>query len=153
MNETVYTVNTPADFSIVIDDVLSAAQEIPSGAALIALAGDLGAGKTTFTQQLAAQLGVTETVVSPTFGILKKYDVPEHSHFDTLFHIDAYRIEHISEAGPLRLDELFLTPRTLVCLEWPEQIAEILPAVKMQVQLEITENESRKVTITLPKTQ
>ena len=86
-------------------------------------------------------------------SFLKKYDVPEHPHFDTLFHIDAYRIEHISEAGPLRLDELFLTPRTLVCLEWPEQIAGILPAVKIQVQLEITENESRKVTITLPKTQ
>ena len=153
MNETVYTVNTPADFSVVIDDVLRAAQKMSNGAALIALVGDLGAGKTTFMQQLAAQLGVAETVVSPTFGILKKYDVPEHPHFDTLFHIDAYRIEHISEAGPLRLDELFLTPRTLVCLEWPEQIAGILPAVKIQVQLEITENESRKVTITLPKTQ
>jgi tRNA threonylcarbamoyladenosine biosynthesis protein TsaE len=153
MNETVYTVNTPADFSAVIEDVLTAAEKVTEGAALIALAGDLGAGKTTFTQQLAAHLGITQTVVSPTFGILKKYDVPEHQYFDTLFHIDAYRIEDISEAGPLRLNELFLTPRTLVCLEWPEQIAEILPSTKIHVQLEITENESRKVTITLPKTQ
>lgn len=142
-----FTVATPEDFAPVIEVVLQRAQAVLGEAALVTLTGDLGAGKTTFTQQLALQLGITQRVVSPTFGIIKGYEIVDNEYFDHLLHIDAYRIEDISEAGPLRLAELFTTPRTLICLEWPEQIAQLLPLERIQVTLEIGEGEERTVVV------
>jgi tRNA threonylcarbamoyladenosine biosynthesis protein TsaE len=145
MKEEHFTVATPADFNPVIVAVLKKAVEHSESASLVTLTGDLGAGKTTFTGQLAGYLGVTEPVVSPTFGIMKSYELLDHSDFDRLVHIDAYRIEDISEIGPLRFAELFQTPRTLICLEWPEQIASVLPKQKVAVTLEIGKGEERIV--------
>jgi len=145
MKEEHFTVATPADFNPVIVAVLKKAVEHSESASLVTLTGDLGAGKTTFTGQLAGYLGVTEPVVSPTFGIMKSYELLDHSDFDRLVHIDAYRIEDISEVGPLRFAELFQTPRTLICLEWPEQIASVLPKQKVAVTLEIGKGEERIV--------
>lgn len=147
MKDEHFTVVTPAEFGPVIEAVLHKAIKITSTASLVTLAGDLGAGKTTFTQQLAQQLGITEPVVSPTFGIMKSYELHDHPQFDRLVHIDAYRIEDISEAGPLRFEELFQAPRTLICLEWPEHIASILPPEKVVVNLSIGEGEARIVTV------
>jgi len=153
MNEKEYVVDTPADFTSVIAAVLEKARTITKRATLVALSGDLGAGKTTFTQVLATDLGVTEPVVSPTFGIMKVYELENDSDFDHLIHIDAYRIADISEVGPLRLEELFGTPRTLICLEWPENISAILPEDALWVNIAIGEGEQRKVTITPNKEQ
>src|SRR6056297_3065943 len=147
MKEEHYTVGTLTDFDPVIAKVLEKAAHISEVAALVTLTGDLGAGKTAFVGQLAGHLGVTEPVVSPTFGIMKSYELQDHSQYDQLIHIDAYRIEDISEAGPLRLAELFQTPRTLICLEWPEQIAAILPKEKVEVTLEIGKGEERLVSV------
>jgi tRNA threonylcarbamoyladenosine biosynthesis protein TsaE len=147
MKEEHFTVATPADFNPVIVAVLKKAVEHSESASLVTLTGDLGAGKTTFTGQLAGYLGVTEPVVSPTFGIMKSYELLDHPDFDRLVHIDAYRIEDISEVGPLRFTELFQTPRTLICLEWPEQIASVLPKQKVAVTLEIGKGEERIVSV------
>jgi tRNA threonylcarbamoyladenosine biosynthesis protein TsaE len=147
MKEEHFTVATPADFNPVIVAVLKKAVEHSEFASLVTLTGDLGAGKTTFTGQLAAHLGVTEPVVSPTFGIMKSYELLDHPDFDRLVHIDAYRIEDISEVGPLRFAELFQTPRTLICLEWPEQIASVLPKQQVAVTLEIGKGEERIVSV------
>lgn len=147
MSEQHFAVATPTEFSPVITTILEKATTITGRAALVTLTGDLGAGKTTFTQQLAVHLGVTEPVVSPTFGIMKGYELTGNEHFDQLIHIDAYRIEDISEVGPLRFKELFKQPRTLICLEWPEQIAAVLPAEKVVVTIEITQGEERKVSV------
>ena len=143
-----YTVATPADFTPVIKSILEKAGLIPDTAAIVALTGDLGAGKTTFTQQLAIHLGVTQTVVSPTFGIMKGYELVDHPHFDQLIHIDAYRIEDMSEIGPLRFEELFKETRTLICLEWPENITAILPKERVEVLIEIMKGEERRVVLT-----
>jgi tRNA threonylcarbamoyladenosine biosynthesis protein TsaE len=147
MKEEHFTVATPADFNPVIVAVLQKAAQNSEVASLVTLTGDLGAGKTTFTGQLAAYLGVTQPVVSPTFGIMKSYELEAHPDFDRLVHIDAYRIEDISEVGPLRFAELFQTPRTLICLEWPERIAAILPLEKVVVSLEIGKGEERLVLV------
>jgi len=145
MKEAQFVVSTPSDFTSVIEVVLAAASAVTGTASVVTLSGDLGAGKTTFTQQLAKHLGITEHVVSPTFGIMKSYELMDHPQFDQLIHIDAYRIEDISEVGPLRFEELFKQPRTLICLEWPEKIESILPAEKVGVLIEIREGEERKV--------
>ena len=147
MNKEHFTVATPTDFTPVIAAVLKKATEHSEFASLVTLTGDLGAGKTTFTGQLAAHLGVTEPVVSPTFGIMKSYELLDHPDFDRLVHIDAYRIEDISEVGPLRFAELFQTPRTLICLEWPEKIASVLPKQQVAVSLEIGKGEERIVSV------
>jgi len=147
MQEEIFSVVTPDNFAPVIDTVILRAQEIVDQASVISLTGDLGAGKTTFTQQLAAYLGVTETVVSPTFGIMKSYELVDNKHFDQLVHIDAYRIEDISEVGPLRFEEIFKTKRTLICLEWPENIVEILPEQKVAVVITSKEGEERRVVV------
>lgn len=147
MSEKKYTVATPADFGSVISVVLEKAVTVTDHAAIVTLTGDLGAGKTTFTQQLALHLGIIEPVVSPTFGIMKGYALEDNEHFDQLIHIDAYRIEDILEVGPLRFEELFKEPRTLICLEWPEKITGIVPEERVDVVIEIEEGEERRVSI------
>ncbi|MCA9354082.1 MAG: tRNA (adenosine(37)-N6)-threonylcarbamoyltransferase complex ATPase subunit type 1 TsaE [Candidatus Kaiserbacteria bacterium] len=138
-----YQVSVPSDFNLVANDLLSG---MTGEVLVIALSGDLGAGKTTFTQELAKNLGVTEPITSPTFTIMKQYEL-SHDRFDTLVHIDAYRFEDESEAEPLRLKEVFTQPRTIVCVEWPEQIASYIPESAVRVDISITEGEVRVVTV------
>jgi tRNA threonylcarbamoyladenosine biosynthesis protein TsaE len=147
MKEEQFTVATPQGFTSVINAIISKAELITDQAAVVTLTGDLGSGKTTFTQQLAKSLQVTEQVVSPTFGIMKSYEINGHLYFDTLVHIDAYRIEDISEVGPLRFKELFQVPRTLICIEWPERIVDILPTQKVAVTISIANGEDRDVQV------
>ncbi len=109
--------------------LLAAVCDTPrSGAALILLRGDLGAGKTTLTKALAATLGVTETVTSPTFVVMRSYETA-HESFTRLVHIDAYRIEAEAEVAVLRIPELFTDPETLIVIEWPERIPNTLANV------------------------
>lgn len=116
------------------------------GAVVVGLSGDLGAGKTTLVQQLALELGVKDRVQSPTFTILKLYQT-NHSEFKQLIHMDAYRIESLSELEPLRFQELLKMPATLLCVEWPEKIAEALPTHALVKFKTISEDE-RELTIT-----
>ena len=118
------------------------------GATVIALSGDLGAGKTTFVKALAKALGVTEHVTSPTFTIMSGYDTT-NDRFEQLIHMDAYRIEDESELGPLRFTELLQQPNTLFCIEWAEQIAGALPSSAARVAFAAGDSEeTRTVHIT-----
>ncbi len=95
---------------------------------VIALHGDLGAGKTTFVKTLAKQLGVLETVTSPTFVVMKQYSVEDGpTMIDRLIHIDAYRIEDVEEMRVLHFNELLRKPDTIICIEWAERIRNLLP--------------------------
>jgi tRNA threonylcarbamoyladenosine biosynthesis protein TsaE len=95
-------------------------------ATLVALQGDLGAGKTTFVQALARALCVTETVQSPTYVLMKKYQVT-NTKFQTLVHLDLYRLEKPEELAALKLESVFADPKCLVCVEWPERAEKLLP--------------------------
>ncbi|MDB5188841.1 MAG: hypothetical protein JWM92_439 [Candidatus Nomurabacteria bacterium] len=112
-------------------------------ATVLALQGDLGAGKTTLTKVLAEQLGVQETVVSPTFVIAKFYDTPIGA-FERMAHIDAYRIESLDELGPLGWETLLQQPDTLVIVEWPEKITDALPQEKIHFAI-THEGEQRRI--------
>ena len=98
-----------------------------SHAVLIALRGDLGAGKTTFVQRLAQELGITETVASPTYVLMKKYKTT-NPKFQTLVHIDAYRLEDPKEFAALRPEGFLGDPGCVVVVEWPEKLGRTLPA-------------------------
>ena len=116
-------------------------------AKVIALKGDLGAGKTTLVQHLSRCLGVEETVVSPTYVVMKRYELPTDMFgYNTLLHIDAYRIEDIDEMRVLQFSELLKEKDTIICIEWPERIAELIPEDAIEVSIEI-EEPGRRITI------
>lgn len=119
------------------------------GAVVIALHGDLGAGKTTFVQTLGRALGITEQITSPTFTIMKGYETTD-SDFAHLIHMDAYRIEDLSELGPLRFSDILSSPQTLFCIEWAEKIASVLPAQALNISLTISSENTRTVHISHP---
>ena len=106
-------------------------QEV-TGAFVLALSGELGAGKTTLSQEIGKILEVKETMQSPTFVIMKSYDT-SHSIFKKLVHIDAYRIEKEEELKVLKLEELFKDKSVLFVIEWPENIKNVIPEYALQV--------------------
>jgi len=131
---------------------LTAISSRQAKATVLAISGDLGSGKTTLVQMLARQLGVTTTVTSPTFTIMKVYQLTGQFGFDRLVHIDAYRIETLAELQPLRLTEYLATPRTLLCIEWAELIADALPSDSLLLMLGQDKAGVRTATLTPPLT-
>lgn len=117
-----------------------------AGACVIGLSGDLGAGKTAFVKALGDLLGVKDEITSPTFVIMKSYDIKTHPFLRTLTHIDAYRIESEDEMRVLGFSELLKDSERLVCIEWPEKIEHVLPKDMYPVTLAIEEGETRSIT-------
>jgi tRNA threonylcarbamoyladenosine biosynthesis protein TsaE len=109
---------------------------------LIALRGDLGAGKTQFAKGFGAGLGVTATINSPSFVLMAEYEgrLP-------LFHIDLYRLDDARDAiaGGL-LDERQAEGVTLV--EWAERLGDALPAERLEVAIEGSGEEPRTIVVT-----
>lgn len=119
------TITTLAELRLVADEALRLCTA--SHANVITLNGDLGAGKTAFTKELGKLLGVANEITSPTFVIMKSYDIPTHPFLKTLTHIDAYRIEEDDEMSVLGFGELLQDPSRLICIEWPEKIQNLIP--------------------------
>ena len=119
-------------------------------ATLVTLAGELGAGKTAFTKAAAKALGVEEVVTSPTFVLEKSYLLPPKpghrmSGFGRLVHIDAYRLTSGAELATLRFDELMQDSGNLVFLEWPENVADVLPSPAARISLVVLPDGSRHI--------
>jgi tRNA threonylcarbamoyladenosine biosynthesis protein TsaE len=143
-------VTTIADWESVITFVLEQV-EATEQATVIALSGDLGAGKTILVQLLAKTLGVTEVVTSPTFTIMKGYELPPGQNFERLIHMDAYRIDDLAELTPLRFSEFLAMPKTLFCIEWAEKIEPALPADVIKIHINHTQGDERQVLISTIK--
>ncbi|MBP7831670.1 MAG: tRNA (adenosine(37)-N6)-threonylcarbamoyltransferase complex ATPase subunit type 1 TsaE [Candidatus Pacebacteria bacterium] len=147
-----------SDFSRVAVALRSTIEDFKSDSAtIVALWGDLGAGKTTLTQYLAKSYGIDAEVVSPTFVIMKIYPFHitadgEHvrneaaGKFEQLIHIDAYRFENPEEASGIRLHEYIADPKNLILIEWPELLGDRLPDRRIDVKIEHN-GEGRKVRI------
>ncbi|NOZ71191.1 MAG: tRNA (adenosine(37)-N6)-threonylcarbamoyltransferase complex ATPase subunit type 1 TsaE [Chloroflexi bacterium] len=99
---------------------------------VIALMGDLGVGKTLFTQAFASALGVTVPVTSPTFTLINEYPLPEGG---ILYHVDCYRlVDPVREAQALGLEELF--DLGFVLIEWADRIESLLPPDHVEILIE-----------------
>lgn len=107
---------------------------------VLALDGDLGAGKTTFSQAFAASIGVRDVVNSPTFTIIKEYK-GEKLPF---YHMDVYRVSSLLEADELGLDEYFYGAGVTI-IEWASLIEELLPAERLELYMEDLGEESRRI--------
>lgn len=114
-------------------------------ATVLTLQGNLGAGKTTFMQALAKDLGVKEVVTSPTFVVMRVYET-EHVYFTKLVHIDAYRFENPEEVLQLKLDDYLSNPHTLICIEWPERLGGQLPSTYHTLQFKTVNYTTREIT-------
>lgn len=112
-------------------------------ATIVGLYGNLGAGKTAFTQAVARELGIKDTVTSPTFVIEKLYETT-HPHFARLIHIDAYRLESGRELQVLNFESLVSNPHNLIIIEWPENVKEILPENHSKIFCEFVDETTRK---------
>ncbi len=101
-------------------------------ATVVALYGDLGSGKTTFTQGIAKALGVKDSVTSPTFVLLKVYET-QSQIFKHLIHVDAYRLEKNTEVTSVGLVGYLDDPENLILIEWPEIVEEslLVPTTKI----------------------
>jgi len=97
------------------------------GGEIIGLIGNLGAGKTIFTNGLAAGLGIKKNITSPTFVLMKIYSVSGHKQIKLLVHLDAYRFKSIKELIAIGANEYFNRPDTVTAIEWADKIKKILP--------------------------
>lgn len=108
------------------DYVLKTTQEGRS--AIVALVGDLGAGKSTLTRKLCAFLGIAEKIPSPTFLLMKEYTIKDKNlGKEALVHVDAYRIVATEELVSLGLAEKFKDSRKLFVIEWADKVRDIIP--------------------------
>jgi tRNA threonylcarbamoyladenosine biosynthesis protein TsaE len=120
-----------------------------TNATIVGLRGNLGSGKTTFTQAIAAALGVTEQVTSPTFVVQKKYAIhnPEYlaTGFTHLIHIDAYRLEEASELEVIGWKNIATDPHNVILIEWPERVVSLLPADMRTVTFTFIDESVREI--------
>src|SRR5688572_28569631 len=98
---------------------------------VVALAGDLGAGKTTLAQAICTGYGVTEPVTSPTFAIVHRYEAPR----SPVYHLDLYRLDKPSDLVNIGWDEIVMA-HALIIVEWPERAGALIPADHVPIDLE-----------------
>lgn len=102
------------------------------GGEIITLSGELGAGKTTFVQGIAAGLGISSRIVSPTFIIMRDYPYIKDGQEFHLYHVDLYRLESNieDEVFNLGIFDLWRKPNSIFVIEWAEKLKELPETVK-----------------------
>jgi tRNA threonylcarbamoyladenosine biosynthesis protein TsaE len=115
-----------------------------AGATVLALSGDLGAGKTTLVQAIAKELGIKKKLASPTFVLLKSYAIPNGGEWEELQHIDAYRLEDPDHIQHIRFKDLVDETGNLIIVEWPEQLGKHLPKHAHLVKLKHSKKEGMR---------
>ncbi|MBU1110215.1 tRNA (adenosine(37)-N6)-threonylcarbamoyltransferase complex ATPase subunit type 1 TsaE [Patescibacteria group bacterium] len=113
------------------------------GGAVLALTGELGSGKTLFTQGLAKGLGIKNQLISPTYILMRHYIGEKFN----LYHVDLYRLESTTEMESLGLDEIWLELDNIVVIEWAEKMKSLLPKETMFLNFEYLSEASRKITV------
>lgn len=124
-------------------------------AMVVCLYGDLGFGKTTFVQGMAKGLGIEKKILSPTFIILRSYEIKAKSqnpnitsqNLKTFYHVDLYRLNSEEEILDLGLLDILQNPENIVAIEWPEKMGSLLPEKHINIRIEYLENDRRKIII------
>lgn len=107
---------------------------------------EMGAGKTTFIKKICEELGVLDTMSSPTFSIVNQY---ESTKAGTVYHLDCYRLESVGEAQNIGVEE-YLDSGNFCFLEWPEIVESLLPAHYLEINIKLVDDNARSL-IAQPK--
>ncbi|HJX59059.1 MAG TPA: tRNA (adenosine(37)-N6)-threonylcarbamoyltransferase complex ATPase subunit type 1 TsaE [Patescibacteria group bacterium] len=116
-----------------------------NGGQTLALTGDLGSGKTTFVQGFAEGLGHIGRIISPTFILMRKYDLPDGD----FYHVDLYRFEDNveKEVENIGLRDIWGNKDNIVVIEWAEKIKNLLPENTKWLKFEMVGENERKITV------
>ncbi|MBI2614012.1 MAG: tRNA (adenosine(37)-N6)-threonylcarbamoyltransferase complex ATPase subunit type 1 TsaE [Candidatus Levybacteria bacterium] len=109
---------------------------------VVCLYGDLGSGKTTFTQGLAEGLGIKEKIISPTFLIIRTYP-PKN-----FYHVDLYRVAN-NNLQELGLQEILKDPSNITAIEWAQNLKEELPKKRIDIIFSHEKENTRRITFSL----
>lgn len=108
---------------------------------IIAFNGQMAAGKTTFIKEICAQLGVEESITSPTFSLVNEYETTSN---ETIFHFDLYRIEQLDELIDMGFEE-YVYSNNFCFIEWAEFARPLLPESTLWVTLTVNQNGQREI--------
>jgi len=117
-------------------------------ALIIGLMGDLGGGKTTFLQGFARVLGIEEKILSPTFIIMRKFEIRK-PRFGNFYHFDCYRIEKPKEILDLGFKKIISNPKNIVAVEWADRVSKALPKDTLWLEFEFINKNSRRITLSV----
>lgn len=118
------------------------------GGEVICLYGDLGAGKTTLVKGIAQGLGIKKIITSPTFILMNIYKIKDvRFKIKELVHIDCYRVHRPEDIENIGALEYFGRKDSVVVIEWPEKIKEILPKKKLKIRITFQERNKRILAI------
>lgn len=109
----------------------------------LALYGNLGSGKTTFIQGLAQGLGVKRRIISPTFIIIRQYNLEK----STFFHIDLYRTQKPDDILGLGIDQIIASKNSIIALEWAEKLGDFLPKKRIDIKFNYLNENEREIKI------
>lgn len=119
------------------------------GGEVICLAGDLGAGKTTFTQGFLRALGVEGAITSPTFVVIKNYTLlTSVLELENIYHIDTYRVGE-QDLLDLGWEEMIANKKNVIIVEWPEKIEKIIPEGAWWIDFNLLNETQRKISSNL----
>jgi len=115
---------------------------------VVALTGNLGSGKTTFVQGMAKGLGIKQRIISPTFIIMRKYEIKK-GQLRSFYHVDLYRLEGNikSELLNLGIADIMKSGSFLVVIEWAEKAKDFLPEKTIWIDFETIKDNERKIRI------
>ena len=131
-------------------------------AVVFGLSGNLGGGKTTFLQGFAKGLGIKEKILSPTYAIMKRFQIPKKNkninsvkntlsrNFYTFYHVDCYRLKGPKDILELDFENIIKNPKNIVAIEWPEKIKKVLPKSTILIKFKFIDNNKREIEILGP---
>ncbi|WP_421871384.1 tRNA (adenosine(37)-N6)-threonylcarbamoyltransferase complex ATPase subunit type 1 TsaE [Marinoscillum sp.] len=134
-----YTVDDENELPAVAQEILPLLSEHE----IVCFQGEMGAGKTTFIKVLCEELGVVDSMSSPTFSIVNEYRDEEDN---PIYHFDFYRVEKLEEALDIGVEEYFYSG-DLCLIEWPDMIKPLIPENHLEISIKLVGDNSREITI------
>lgn len=133
-----------------LNDIPSAAtifRRVAKGYRVIAFSGELGAGKTTFIHALCDQLGVEDSVSSPTFALINEYHFDEAGKDRVIYHMDWYRLNNTQEAINAGMEDCLQQDEAICLVEWPEKAQELLRSPYLHVRIKSIDETNRTISV------
>lgn len=124
------------------DSLLTAGEALPH---IVCLYGPLGSGKTTFTQGFAKGIGISGRLLSPTFIIVRRYQMIQQENF--FYHLDLYRLQSRQDLESVGISEILMDPHAYVFVEWAERLGTLKPARRIGVGFSLVQQGNHRIDI------